>query len=121
MSQRTNMTIIRQRAKEMRHTPTPAEARLWRILRARRLAGYKFRRQHPIGRFIADFYCAAARLIVEVDGPSHDNQLEYDQERTDWLEAHGYHVIRFTNQQVLKNEGAVARAILAKCQELAPP
>ncbi|MEW5985826.1 MAG: DUF559 domain-containing protein [Chloroflexota bacterium] len=90
---------------------------MWRLLRDRRLGGYKFRRQHPIGRFIADFFYAEVRLVVELDGRSHDLQLEYDEERTAWLQANGYHVLRFTNQMVTQDLGTVARAILAYCQE----
>ena len=68
-----------------------------------------FRRQHPIWRFIADFYCASARLIIEIDGDTHaePGQLEYDAARTNWLETRGYRVIRFTNAQVLNELGAV--------------
>ncbi|MBP8001610.1 MAG: endonuclease domain-containing protein [Chloroflexi bacterium] len=111
--------VIRQRAKELRQPLTPPETRLWRILRDRRLGGFKFRRQHPIGRFIVDFYCMQVRLVVELDGPTHEDQVEYDEVRTEWLQAQGYRVIRFSNQQVVQSEGNVARAILAKCQELA--
>ena len=112
-------SAIRQRAKELRQPLTPPEARLWNILRDRRLGGFKFRRQHPIGRFIVDFYCLQVRLVVELDGPTHEDQVEYDEVRTEWLQAQGHHVIRFSNQQVGQDEGAVAWAILAKCEELA--
>ena len=75
------------RAKAFRRRMTPPEARLWRFLRAHRLKGYGFRRQHPIGPFILDFYCAGARLAVEVDGAVHDDpdQIERDRRRTAWL------------------------------------
>lgn len=75
---------------------TPPEARLWIRLRGHRLAGYKFRRQHPIGPYITDFYCCAARLAVEVDGRVHDcpDQVEHDRRRTRWLAAHDVRVIR---------------------------
>jgi very-short-patch-repair endonuclease len=70
-------------------------------LRDRRLAGFKFRRQHPIGNFIVDFYCAGAnRLVIEIDGDSHADQEDYDAARTDWLEGHGFRMIRFTNRQL---------------------
>ena len=81
--------VIRQRAKELRQPLTPPETRLWRILRDRRLGGFKFRRQHPIGRFIVDFYCMQVRLVVELDGPTHEDQVEYDEVRTEWLQAQG--------------------------------
>src|SRR5690349_9123750 len=72
-------------ARDIRHEPAPAEQKLWRCLRNRRLNGLKFRRQHPIGPFIADFYCADLRPIIELDGDSHADQLQYDAERTQWL------------------------------------
>jgi len=69
----------------------------------RQLAGYKFRRQQPIGRFIVDFYCADVKLVIELDGDSHAGQVEYDSARTQWLEDREYHVIRFSNWDVHKN------------------
>jgi len=108
---------IRQRARELRQPQTPAEARLWQRLRARRLNGYYFRRQHPIGNFIVDFYCARARLVVEVDGDVHAMQKEYDAARTEWLEERGYRVIRFTNDQVFHELDAVLESILTACEE----
>ena len=109
---------VEQRARELRQPLTKAEAILWKLLRGRKLAGYKFRRQHPIGQFIADFYCAEAMLIVELDGAIHDEQIEYDDARTEWLAAQGYQVIRFQNSQVINNLGDVARTILSHCHEL---
>lgn len=92
---------IRQFARELRQPQTPAEATLWRYLRNRNLQ-YKFRRQHPIDFFIIDFYCAEAKLLIEIDGASHlvKEQMEYDQVRTKYLEELGYKVIRFTNDDV---------------------
>jgi len=88
------------------------------VLRNRNLGEYKFRRQHPIGYFIVDFYCAKARLVIEVDGDSHAAQEDYDQARTDWLNDRGYTVIRFTNLDVKENISAVAEAILMACDSL---
>ena len=101
-------------AREMRQPQTIAEANLWRVLRNRQ-SGFKFRRQHPIDRFIVDFYCAEARLLIEVDGESHlePNQVEYDKARTDYLEDLGYRVIRFTNDNVRYNIEMVTGEILA--------
>ena len=87
----------------MRKHPTAAEKILWERLRGKQLAGLRFRRQHPIGRFIVDFYCAEARLIIEVDGaiheqPGHD---DYDSERQRHLESLDARVMRFTNDEVL--------------------
>jgi len=109
---RIHPTIL-ARAREMRHAQTPAEATLWRTLRNRQI-GFKFRRQHPIYRFIIDFYCAQAKLLIEVDGESHlqPDQEEYDKARTKYLEELGYKVIRFTNNDVRYNIEAVADKIL---------
>lgn len=104
--------LSRLRARELRHPQTPAEQKLWQILRSRQLDGYKFRRQHPIGWYIVDFYCAAAKLIIEIDGDSHAEQVEYDQVRTEWLESQGYRVIRFTNDEVFRQVEGVIEAIL---------
>jgi very-short-patch-repair endonuclease len=102
-------------ARELRQPQTPAERKLWARLRDRQLGGLKFRRQHPIGRFIVDFYCAGCGLVVEVDGDTHAEQVEYDQARTAWLEAQGYHVIRFANRDVHQQTDAVLEAILREC------
>ncbi len=82
-------------------------------MRDRKL-GYKFRRQHPIDRFIVDFYCAQAKLCIEIDGASHlePGQVEYDAARTEYLVAQGYHVIRFTNDDVRNNIHIVVNEII---------
>jgi very-short-patch-repair endonuclease len=106
--------VILAHAREMRHPQTPAETALWRTLRNRQFR-YKFRRQHPIYRFIIDFYCAGAKLLIEVeDGPSHfeQGQQEYDKLRTEYLEELGYKVIRFTNDDVKLNIDGVIGEIL---------
>jgi very-short-patch-repair endonuclease len=112
--------VIRQCARELRKQQTPAEARLWQRLRRRQLNGHYFRRQHPIGNFIVDFYCAKAHLVVEVDGDIHDMQEEYDAARSDWLEERGCRVIRFTNQEISRDLDAVLESILAACEERSP-
>ena len=86
---------LNETAREMRHELTPAESQLWNALRGRKLGGLKFRRQHPVGRFILDFFCAEYRLVVEVDGEIHATQIEHDTERTRLLGEFGYRVIRF--------------------------
>jgi very-short-patch-repair endonuclease len=101
-----------RRAKHMRANPTPAEARLWSLVRARRLADSKFRHQVVIGRYIADFACRIpTMLVIEVDGDSHDYQGQYDQARTRFLERRGYRVLRFHNDDVLKNLEGVAACL----------
>jgi very-short-patch-repair endonuclease len=98
-------------ARELRQAQTPAEKLLWSKRRDRRLNGYKFRRQQPIGRYIADFFCPEARLIIELDGHSHAEQVEHDQERTRWLESEGYRVARFYNWDVTRNLAGVLQEI----------
>jgi very-short-patch-repair endonuclease len=98
-------------ARKLRRSSTDAETHLWYRLRARRLAGYKFRRQLPIGRHIADFACEEARLVVELDGSQHSDS-ETDALRTQALEAAGYQVLRFWNNDVLQNTDGVLEEIL---------
>ena len=113
---RIHPTIL-QFAREHRQPQTPAEATLWQHLRNRNL-GYKFRRQHPIDFFIIDFYCAEAKLLIEIDGESHSQkpQIEYDQARTDYLETLGYKIIRFTNDDVSHNINTVAARIIEEVE-----
>jgi very-short-patch-repair endonuclease len=91
----------------MRRNPTPAEWKLWRTLRNWQRSGLKFRRQMPLGPFIADFYCSSARLVIEVDGVSHIDSPT-DERRDAWMTNQGIRVLRFSNQDVLTNlEGAL--------------
>ena len=94
---------------------TAAESLLWERLRGRRLGGLKFRRQHPVGPNIADFYCAESHLVVEIDGDIHDWQVEQDQARTSQFELHGNRVIRFKNCEVEENIQGVLSVILESC------
>ncbi len=109
----------RQRAKSMRRDPTPAERQLWTMLRAGRLNGAKFRRQYPIGPYIADFACAAALLVVEADGAHHNNEI--DAPRTAWLARQGWRVVRFPNRDILDWPDGVANAIAAALTSPLPP
>ena len=104
--------ITRQAVRTLRTNSTEAERVLWHQLRAARLSGYKFRRQTPIGRYIVDFVCFEARLIVEVDGGQHVEQQAYDTKRTAWLEAQGFRVLRFWNTEVLGNMEGVKKVIV---------
>ena len=104
-----------EKARELRLNSTDAERRLWQALRDRQLEGYKFRRQRPIGPFIADFACIEHRLIVELDGSQHADS-SYDVIRTAWLQQHGWRVLRFWDNDVLLNTGGVAEAILTALQ-----
>ncbi|MDJ1178920.1 DUF559 domain-containing protein [Roseofilum sp. BLCC_M91] len=92
-----------QRAKELRQSQTPAEQILWECLRAKRLQGAKFRRQHNIGQCIVDFYCHGAKLVIEVDGGIHEQQKERDADRDNWFADHGFRVLRFKNEEVTEN------------------
>ncbi|HEV7300999.1 MAG TPA: endonuclease domain-containing protein [Tepidisphaeraceae bacterium] len=107
------------RARAMRHEAAPIEAKLWWFLRNRRLGGYKFRRQHPIAPFVADFFCAELSLVIELDGTSHLSTTEYDEQRTKRLERDGCHVMRFLNVDVALYLDAVLEEILRECKQLA--
>ncbi|WP_281174971.1 endonuclease domain-containing protein [Sphingomonas changbaiensis] len=100
-----------EHARQMRREPTPQEEALWEKLRAKRLDGWKFRHQSPLGRFVPDFCCPAAKLIIELDGGQHGAQQEYDAARTSFLEREGYRVLRFWNNDVDENLEGVLRLI----------
>ena len=107
------------RARELRRRLTDAERILWRHLRSRRLAGAKFRRQEPVGRYVTDLCCIEHKLIVEVDGEHHaaPGQVEHDRKRTEFLERSGYRVLRFWNGEVLGE----LRGVLEMIQEAIEP
>jgi len=90
-----------------------AEQRLWQLLRAHRFAGYKFRRQAPIGRYVVDFVGFSERLIIEIDGPSHDFTVDADAKRARWLQSQGYRVINFTADEVLLHPEVIWRTVAA--------
>ena len=98
-------------SRRLRLQQTEAEQILWSRLSKKQLAGLRFRRQHPIRRFIVDFYCHRKRLVIEVDGKIHRKQKEYDRKREDILKASGYHVIRFTNEEILDDVDSVLMRI----------
>ena len=112
--------ILLTRARVMRREMTDAERRLWAMLRNRQLGGWKFRRQVPIGRYIADFVCMEARVVVECDGGQHAGSA-YDTERDAWLREQGYQVVRFWNGDVLREPDGVAEMILAALPPPPPP
>ncbi|MEN8282056.1 endonuclease domain-containing protein [Acinetobacter gerneri] len=98
-------------AKNMRSQATEAEDLMWQILRARRFMGLKFRRQHVIAPYIVDFYCHELGLVIELDGSQHNTHdaLEYDNQRTQFLEALGFRVVRYWNHEVLGNTEVVLK------------
>jgi len=100
-----------KRGRELRTNSTDAERRLWQKLKRRQIAGVKFRRQQPIGPYIVDFVCLEHRLVVEVDGGQHSERLHEDEQRSQWLEAQGYRVLRFWNNDVLAKPEVVAQAV----------
>jgi very-short-patch-repair endonuclease len=95
-------------AKQLRRNPTDAEHKLWQALRSRQLSNFKFRRQVPIGPYVADFVCPAEKLVIEIDGGQHAEDADYDRRRTEALEREGYRVIRFWNNDVLSNVEGVS-------------
>ena len=103
--------IIAARAKQLRKEQTDAENLLWGHLRAKRFSGYKFKRQAPIGKFIADFVCFQKKLIIELDGGQHAIQQERDRERDEWLKENGFRVIRFWNHDLFNELEAVLEDI----------
>ena len=100
-------------ARELRQDMTDEERLLWSYLRRKQFAGRRLRRQQPIGPYVVDFYCSAAKLIVELDGSQHwePQQRAYDEARTRWLTANGYSVLRFANVDVLRERNSVLDAI----------
>ncbi|KRA66554.1 endonuclease [Caulobacter sp. Root655] len=100
-------------ARRPRRNQTLAEKMLWTLVRNRRLGGFKFLRQVAIDRYFADFVCEAAKVIVELDGPTHDGREVHDSRRTEILELFGYSVVRFRNERVLADPGGTADDILA--------
>ncbi len=111
-----------QLARSMRQQPTAAEARLWSLLRNRQIDGWKFRRQVPFGGYALDFYCADARLAIEVDGRQHaEDSKEHDERRTAFLGSEGVSVLRFWNVDVLENtDGVIEMIYLSLGQRPAP-
>jgi len=103
--------VTQKRAKSLRRSMTRPEQTLWSLLRRDR-QGLHFRRQHAIGPYILDFYCAAARLCVEVDGPVHAGQADHDERRTHWLAEQGVRVIRFSIEEVEARPAAVIASIV---------
>jgi very-short-patch-repair endonuclease len=114
---RTSKEVLRQ-AKNLRQKMTPWERVVWEELRNRKFNGIKFRRQHAIGPYIVDFYCARHKLIIELDGNYHRSHQKEDKSRTIFLEDRGHHVIRFWNQEVEDDLGSVLGKIEKKIEEI---
>ncbi|WP_151115784.1 endonuclease domain-containing protein [Hypericibacter adhaerens] len=101
-----------QSARTLRQQMSGPERRLWYLLRRKQIEGFRFRRQQPIDRYIVDFVCLKERLVIELDGGSHVETEGYDKVRTAWLEAKGYRVLRFWNNDVMGNQEGVIEVIL---------
>lgn len=110
---------LTRRARALRSDPTEAEKRLWHLLRREALAGYRFRRQHPVAPYIMDFACLSAQLVVEADGGQHCDSL-HDRERDAFLEQAGWRVLRFWNNEIFQNEEGVLGRILEVLRERSP-
>ena len=114
---RNRTTTFIERAREMRQQQNDAESMIWSVLRDRRLRGFKFRRQYALGNYIADFYCAEAKLIVELDGKTHEGKEEYDETRDKWMESQGLHVLRVPNLELNGALEQFAEFVWLKCVE----
>jgi very-short-patch-repair endonuclease len=108
-------------ARKLRKESTDAERLLWHRLRNRQLAGHKFRRQEIMGHYIVDYLCLEAKLIIEVDGSQHMEQMNYDNKRTEYLESLDYKVMRFWNHEVLNNTDAVLENIYYELNNIPSP
>ncbi len=112
--------VFTERARELRSQQTEAERKLWSRLRSRQLAGFKFRRQYAIGKYIVDFVCLERQLAIELDGGQHAEQLEYDHLRSEFLKAAGFDVLRFWNPTVFLETDGVLETILAALESPSP-
>lgn len=107
-------------ARSLRGNMTDAERFLWQSLRGKQLDNFRFRRQHPIGKYIADFACIETKLVIELDGGQHQDQIAYDERRTAYLQAQGWQVLRFLNNDVLNNLDGVLSSIAVALTSLPP-
>ncbi|MGJ8636588.1 MAG: endonuclease domain-containing protein [Phycisphaerales bacterium] len=105
-------------AANLRSSTTPPESVLWKKLRNRQLDGFKFRRQHPIGPYVADFYCARVQLVVEVDSSYHAGRQDQDKARDDWMNTQSITVLRVTASELAKNEEGVLSEICSTARRL---
>jgi len=116
----SNLFSTKAHRQELRRNATPQEIILWSRLKNNQL-GYKFRRQHSFGKYIADFYCPKLRLVIEIDGSQHLEQEKYDTGRTNFFESYGLQVLRFWNSEINTNLEGVMAAILEFCEKTTPP
>ncbi len=108
-------------ARGMRRSPVKCEKLFWRLVRARQLGGFKFKRQVPIGSYIADFVCLERKIIVELDGDKHVERQAYDRERDAFLKAAGFRVLRFWNTELLESSEGVLEVVLSALETAPSP
>jgi very-short-patch-repair endonuclease len=113
MSHRRTSSHVFVNSAQLRHNSTEAEEKLWQVLRMHQLENTHFRRQHAIGSFIVDFCAPHKKIVIEIDGKQHQDQQEYDNERTQVLESKGYQVLRFWNEDVINHMENVLDSILS--------
>jgi very-short-patch-repair endonuclease len=122
IKKREARTTNRQRAREMRHEPVPKEKLFWSKLRDRQLGGFKFRCQYLIGPYIVDFVCTERKFIIELDGPLHADQVDYDRRRDAYLRKQGYRVMRLKNSELSEADlGKIQRALASPSPRPSPP
>ena len=122
MKGQTNKNLLQNKTQRtLRHRMTDAELRMWRHLRGRQLSGFKFRRQHPFEDYVLDFVCLEEMLVIEVDGGQHALNTATDEARTKNLIAAGFRVLRFWNNEVLKDGEAVKESIWRALHDPSPP
>ncbi len=102
---------IIQLAQKLRKNMTPAEIILWEMIKDKKISGYKFRNQHPVDRYILDFYCHEKKLAVEIDGHIHDHRKDYDEHRDEYLKSAGIEVLRFSNDEIINNPDKIIEII----------
>ena len=110
-----------ENSRRLRTGQTDAERMLWRQLRLKQFAGFKFRRQHPVGKYIVDFACIEAGLCIELDGSQHAKERSYDEERSRFLSSRGFRTLRFWDNEVLTQIDSVKQAIWNALQDKKPP
>lgn len=120
MAARRISTATTSRARLLSRGMTDTERLLWHSLRGKQLGGHRFRRQHPIEKYIADFACIEQKIIIELDGGQYQEQLEHDEQRSRFLRTHGWRVLRFWNNDVLTNFDGVL-TVIAESLTAAPP
>lgn len=113
-----NSAIIKEKRRDLRKAETDAERKLWQVLRNKQMSGLKFFRQYSIGKYILDFYCPQCRLAIEIDGSQHMENVDYDNSRTDSLRKLNIFVLRFWNNEVLKNIEGVGEKIRLTIEDI---